>query len=559
MPGALRAGCLLLLLWGSFAGPARAQFPAVATQTLYVCNATGNQVGVQAFADGAGGAYSVWIDRRAGDGSGAGTAIFAQRLDAAGTRQWGTTGLRLFQTRRREIYGLSAVPWQNGMLVAWVQGAFNVGADSVRCQYYNAAGVPQWATPTVVAALNATASVYEGGLNVIPNDSGATVTHGLAFFFGGGSGFSFNRVNFAGRRRYSNQRFQLSLPGAGYFTAIADGSNGIYVAGSSGGLGTPIYAQRYDLFGTPWAAPFNLSATGAGGAGNSRWVLLRDPANALYVVWESAASDVIVEKITPAGLRAWAPPGFVNLCPNPSQQSNPAALWTNNALWVVWNDDRSNTGTLARTTYAQQMTAAGALAWPATGVLINSLPATFTHPKLAASDNGAVMAFFATGGSTGFRAQKILPNATLAFPANGVALHTTITDGPSAADFVPVSQPNGSVQVYWSSTGTVGTARDICAGRLQRTGTLLGAIERTAEAADFAAYPNPATAILRLRFPAGLAPSRLRLFDAQGRLLRDLPGSAITDQLSLTGLPPGFYTLRATCADHELTRRVVLE
>lgn len=61
---------LLLLL----AGPARAQFSSTASTTQFICNASGVQFGVKAFADGAGGAYSVWIDKRAGNNSGPGPA-----------------------------------------------------------------------------------------------------------------------------------------------------------------------------------------------------------------------------------------------------------------------------------------------------------------------------------------------------------------------------------------------------------------------------------------------------------------------------------------------------
>ncbi|WP_310391748.1 T9SS type A sorting domain-containing protein [Hymenobacter sp.] len=538
------------------AGPAHAQFPATASQTLFACNAPGNQFGVQAFADGTGGAYSVWIDKRAGNNAGPGTALYAQHLTAAGVPLLAANGQRLFQTAGKDIFGVKAVPWQSGMLVAWVQGGFGIGGDTVRCQYYDATGAPQWAQPTVVAARTVAAGVIyvsPDALNVLPTDSGATITHALAVG-GGGDRLTFNRVSFAGKRRYANNQFQLALPFSSYYVTTSDGGNGFYVVGGSGGLGSALYAQHYDLFGTAWATGVDLTATGAKGRGNSLWRVARDPANNLYAVWGSDSGDVFAVKVTPAGALGWAAPGYRTLSTNPSRQSSPDAIWHNNALWVIWDDDLTPASFLSQ--YLQKVDAAGALAWPATGVLVNSLPGVYTYPKLAPSDNGAVMAFYSTAYGEGFRAQKIRPDASLAFAVNGVPLHNVVVDQPYVLDYVPVAQPNGSVQVFWASSGAAATGQDICAGRVQSTGTLLGTAERAAVALGFEVYPNPATAELRLRLPAGPAPTGLRLFDAQGRQVRAFAGAAAA--LPLWGLPAGLYVLRATLAGREVSRRVVV-
>ena len=141
------------------------------------------------------------------------------------------------------------------------------------------------------------------------------------------------------------------------------------------------------------------------------------------------------------------------------------------------------------------------------------------RPKLAASDNGAVMVFFTTDTNTmNFRVQKLLPTGAGAFATNGVVLHSNAENRPYELDYVPVSQPNGSVQVYWSSPGAAPTQRDICAGRIQATGTLLGATAPS-RVLSFEAYPNPAHSELYLQLPASLAATSLRLYNAQGALV----------------------------------------
>ena len=554
----LPAFSLLLVLLA--AGPARAQFTASAAQTQYLCNAPGRQFGVQAFADGAGGAYTVWMDKRAGNNGGPGTALYAQHLDAAGAPLLPANGLRLFQTQGRDIFGMRAIPWQTGILVAWVQGAFGIGGDSVRCQYYSAAGVPQWPAPTVVAYRTLPTVIYvlEYGLNIFPTSTGATIAHTLTLN-GGADRLAFNQVNFAGTLRFANNQFQLTLPSANSLLSLGDGGDGFYVASGYGGQGSPIYAQHYDANGAGWANALDLTATGANGRGGQAWRLVRDPAGNLYVVWGSNAGTILAAKATPAGALGWAAPGYRTLCTNPSYQSSPDALWHDNALWAIWNDDRA--GQNSQTSYAQRVDAAGTLAWPAAGALVNSLPAFSPEPRLAPADNGTVMAFYITNYSagTGLRAQKIRPDATLAFPAGGVALHTVEADRAASQDLVAVAQPGGAVQVFWASAGAAPTGQDICAARVQNSGSLLSTAGRPAAALGFEAYPNPATGELRLRYPlAGPAPTGLRLYDAQGRLARAFAAPGPDGALSLRGLAAGMYVLRAELAGQPVSRRVAV-
>lgn len=557
----VRSACIFLLLL--LAGPALAQFSTTTSTTKFVCNAAGNQFGVQAFADGAGGSYSVWIDKRNGNNSGLGTGIYAQHLDAAGVALLPANGQRLFQTGSREIFGLRAIPWQSGLLVAWVQGAFGVGGDTVRCQYYNAAGVAQWAQPTLIAYRTLPGIIYESenGLNIIPTSTGATITHSLAVN-GGSARFTFNPVSTAGVASYSNNSQQIQvLPQSifaldGYHT-VSDGADGFYLVASAGGFGREIYAQRFNAAGAPaWASYTIISAGGASGRG-SDWQLLTDPANNLYVAWTSNGGDPLAAKVLPSGALGWASPGYVALSTDPAYQTNPYAIWHDNALWMIWEDARGGSGSFDYKCYAQKIDAAGTLAWAANGVPVYALSASYPRPKLAPSDNGSVMAFYTTDtNGANFRVQKLLPTGATAFTAPGVVMHSVADNHPSMLDYVPVGQPNGSVQVYWASPGAAPTGQDICVGRIQNSGTLLGT-EKAAEALGFAVYPNPATSELKLQFPSnGAQPTGLRLYDGQGRLVRAFAGAST---LSVRGLPVGLYVLRATLAGQEVSQLVAVE
>lgn len=188
-------------------------------------------------------------------------------------------------------------------------------------------------------------------------------------------------------------------------------------------------------------------------AGAPDWQLLTDPANSLYVAYTSDGGDPLVAKVLPSGALAWPGTGLINLCTYASRQGNPHALWHNNALWMTWEDSRAGTGTFGYACYAQKIDASGTRAWSPDGVPVYTPATAYLRPKLAASDNGSAMVTYNTAPGTGFRAQKLLPTGVQGFPAAGVPLNTVADDRPYYLDYVPVSQPNGSVQVYWASLG----------------------------------------------------------------------------------------------------------
>lgn len=552
---------LLVLLLALWVLPGRAQFSASPNQSAFACNTPGNQVGVQAVADGAGGSFVVWIDRRGGSNAGSGTALYAQHFNDQGVPQLAANGTRLLQTRGREIWNMRAIAWNGGVLVAWVQGAFTIGGDSLRCQLYSPAGVAQWATPTVVACTVPGSIIFVSSydLNIIPTASGAaTLTFDTALG-GNFSQFAFNQVSATGALRWALNSTNQTINQAGYYHTVGDGGDGFYLAGALG-QASAIVAQHFAASGSPSWPTFTLVVGGGSTGRGTDWQPLTDPAGNLYVAWTSNGGDALVSKVLPSGGLAWPGTGYVNLCTYNSTQDYVHAIWYDNALWMGWEDSRGSTGTLTRTCYAQRVNASGQLAWSSDGAPVYTTPTAYLQPKLAASTNGSVMVFFNDNITNSFSSQKLLPTGQLAFPAAGVALNQVANDRPYYLDYVPVSEPNGSVQVYWSSpgqgpSGLTPTGRDIVYGRMQATGTLLST-EAAAARLGFATYPNPTHGELCLQLPAGIPATDLRLYDAQGRLAATF---AYATRLALPALAPGLYVLRVTLAGQLVSRRVAVE
>ena len=68
------------------------------------------QFSVQAFADGMGGAYFVWINKRAGNIGAPGTALYAQHLDQAGTALLPANGVALHIVEPDRLASVDYVP-----------------------------------------------------------------------------------------------------------------------------------------------------------------------------------------------------------------------------------------------------------------------------------------------------------------------------------------------------------------------------------------------------------------------------------------------------------------
>jgi hypothetical protein len=311
--------------------PAHAQFTSDPDRTYFICNAPNVQTEVRAFGDGSDGYFAVWIDRR---DLTAGSAIYAQRLDSAGNPLWTPNGKGLYHTAGREIWNIASVPWRKGFLVAWVQGGFGSGGDSLFCDYFDSDGRSQWAQPTVVSyKTSGIIYVAFNSLNIYPNDSGATITYSLT---PGGANdfFTFNRIDSSGTLRWPVNNFSY-VNGDYYYVTCSDNHGGFYVATSTGGIGEHIHVQHFDIQGNLLYPQGGVDVSQSAGGRNNGWLILSDPDMNAYVVWDRSGGDIVASKLTPSGGFAW-PSQYRTICDAAGEQSFVHAILKGNALYVTW-------------------------------------------------------------------------------------------------------------------------------------------------------------------------------------------------------------------------------
>jgi hypothetical protein len=96
----------------------------------------------------------------------------------------------------------------------------------------------------------------------------------------------------------------------------------------------------------------------------------------------------------------------------------------------------------------------------------------------------------------------------------------------------------------------VGTETGGLLSYLPRNRTVLAARPGAAAALALSLYPNPATGAATVETAQ---PTRLRLYDLAGRLVRTEAALARSRALDLRGLAPGLYVVQATAADGTTT------
>lgn len=128
---------------------------------LSMCNATGDQF--TSFAnltsmllDGQGGFYMAWNDLRNGNHD-----IYIQRFNGNGAGQWTANGVMVNNNTFNELYPSLALDGNNGVFVTWDR--YNLAAVDIYGQRYTSAGVAQWATNGIPLA-NASNSQFNNQL-----------------------------------------------------------------------------------------------------------------------------------------------------------------------------------------------------------------------------------------------------------------------------------------------------------------------------------------------------------------------------------------------------------
>ncbi|HSQ60103.1 MAG TPA: FlgD immunoglobulin-like domain containing protein [Acidobacteriota bacterium] len=480
--------------------------------------ADSNQVLPKSIPDGSGGVFLVWEDRRSGNSD-----VYAQHLDAVGTRLWGANGVPVIVHTGGQESPVLVSDGGGGLIVAW-QDSRDGGVYDIYAQALNAAGATRWAADGVAICTASGAQILQVG--------------------------------------------------------VSDGLGGaIFAWRDSRGIDQDVYAQRIDNAGTVlWATDGEAVCTASGTQTDMR--ILPDQLGGAFIVWRDRraglTSDIYAQRVNGSGDPQWTPDGVpVTVAAN--DQLSPQIVSDGRFGFIAtWHDNR--TVLADYNIYAQRIGPTGAPKWTVNGVLVTEAALQQQFPLIATDEKaGAIVAWLDTrnGIGTDVFAQRVDSlGVRLWGPSDGLAVcatdstqavTTVVSDGLGGAIFgwdddragfreVFAQRVNGSGVVQWASLGLkiatgVGnrnlksaspdgsggcifswedfrstTSSDIYAFRVTSIGTGVEAPEAPAAAARlYPARPNPFNPHTVLSFQLDRPGDvRLALYDVRGRLVREL-------------------------------------
>jgi hypothetical protein len=340
---------------------------------------------VEAVGDGAGGVISFWDEYSAGVDN-----LRAQRVDAAGNRLWGDSGVLVATGSASEVIVFEVVSdGAGGATVAWVDR--RGGTKDVYAQRLDANGNALWA-PGGVAVCTAAGDQTE-------------------------------------------------------VRVASDGSSGAWIVWTDarGGASTDIYARRVNGAGTPQGVANGLAVCTAAGIQNQPRVAetLRGVLGCTiaWVDQRSDTGDIYAQRISDAGVPQWAANG-VAICSATGGQSAPVILRDGgNGAVMAWTDGRSGTRL-----YAQHVRFDGTASWTANGVTVIGLSSVHDSPAIALDGAGGVVLAFRDyrSGTPDIYAQRLsLDTGTAVWGPNGVAVCTSL-----GWQMFPVVAADGSGGTY---------------------------------------------------------------------------------------------------------------
>jgi len=329
------------------------------TDGVPVCTATGQQSNPTIISDGAGGAIVTWQDDRSGN-----YGIYAQRVNAAGTVQWAANGVVVCTATGVQQFPKIVSDGIGGAIVTWWDN--RSGNWNLYAQRVNAAGSAQWGL-NGVALCTATGNGDRWNFHTISDGAGGEIVTWYDDRSGNPDVYA-QRVDASGVVKWTTDGIPLcTATGAQYYPAASsDDAGGAIVAWQdyrSGGKSN-IYAQRVnDLGAVQWGTDGVAICTAIGfWYGQMAATITSDGAGGAIVAWQDDRSenrDIYAQRIDASGVVKWTTDG-VPLCTATGVQYRPGIISDGAAGAIVtWVDARNGDPYVDGDIYAQRVDGAG--------------------------------------------------------------------------------------------------------------------------------------------------------------------------------------------------------
>jgi hypothetical protein len=386
--------------------------------------------------DEAGGTIVVWSDNRNG-----GFDLFAQRIDAAGTVQWGAAGVTLSTAATVQRNYAIIADGAGGAIVAWQDSSS--GSADIYAQKVNAGGAVQWTAGGVAICTNAFEQHEPclitdglGGAIIAWDDhrGGPSDIYAQLIGTGGAVAWTANGRVLCNAVNTQQEQCIVSDDAGGAIITWRDYRN------SANWL---LYAQRIDASGSvDWASNGVLVNTTV--TNMYQVAIASDGWNGAIITWAQQGTvdqDIYAQRIGNLGYRQWNAGGNI-VCASSATQSNPFIVSDGDRGAVIaWDDYRPGP---TKDIYAQKLSYDGVRVWASNGVAACA-EASDQAWQCIASDGagGALIAWedYRVGSSCDVYGQRIERNGYWGYPSPTI---TSVLDVPS--------DQGGHVTVTWKKS-----------------------------------------------------------------------------------------------------------
>ncbi len=410
--------------------------------------------------DGAGGALVVWSDGR--KSATYGQDIYAQRLNAGGSRLWTEWGTVVYEGAETQHYPLIVSDGADGAIVVWRDYNYSASTDHLYAQRLDASGIRQWPN---------------GGVRVC-TEAADQVRHRIA----------------------------------------TDGAGGVIIVWDDERVPADVnvYAQRIDASGTlqwdPAGIPICIEA------GQQTFAqIVSDEAGGAIITWEeSSRPGLYSQRVNASGDTLWAANGLaVNYYYAGSRTDPQIAQDGSGGAVLCWLDSRTPRGV-----YAQRITGTGDLLWNVDGVMICEAIASQYDPQIASDGQGGAAIAWQENRNVSYLGDVYARTVDAYGNVQGPSIGTAICSNTENQLEVRIATDGaGGGIVVWRDARE--PYSDIYTGRVYFNGSTDADPAESPNAAFLSQnYPNPFNPSTTIDFgldrPGMVS---LRIYDVSGRLI----------------------------------------
>ena len=441
-----------------------AQFSKYYFVNTPVCRSSYEQIGPKTIPDGSGGMIVVWYDKR----NNSDYDIYAQRFNAFGYPQWTSNGVPVCRISGEQSFPVLVGDGSGNAIIGWIDSR---SGNAIYAQKLNASGVRQWDTSGVLVC---SAGGSKESLIVSTDFNGGAIfvwsdMRNDYDIVGQRVDASGNIVWTTDGLEICNQDFDQSYP-----SMTTYGDTGVIVAWQDERNGkkalSDIFAHKIDIAGTEIWSSNGISVCQAQDEQNYP-VITTDDSGGAIICWQdkrAGGNDIYAQKLDEDGNAEWTSDGD-NFCSASGEQLYPAIVRDNAGGAIIsWRDSRTNSGSHI---YAQRIRYDGTALWNTNGNSVCVSSGSREQPNmLEDSEGGAFIAFSDTRyGSYDLFIQKMNASGVYQYTQNGMMI-----SGPSNNQTANsmCSDGYGGIMIAWADLRNNATASDIYTQNVLKDGNM---------------------------------------------------------------------------------------